>query len=120
MDKNESKKVGDERLPSSTRSSLWLQNISYHSHPNPHLLRGSRTLLDLKPLRRSLILLITTPEMVMMCPDEHCCACEWDHMTGRRWVPHEHSCACCGSHCKSVITFTSPDSVSAFRLISRN
>ncbi|URD86085.1 hypothetical protein MUK42_32901 [Musa troglodytarum] len=110
MDKNESKKEGEERSPSSTNS----------SHPNPHLRQGSRALLDLKPLRRSLILLTTPPEMVRMCPRRTLLRVRVGPYYRAPMGPRRTYLRVLRVPLESVIKSTSPDSVSACRLISRN
>ncbi|CAD5194057.1 unnamed protein product [Musa acuminata subsp. malaccensis] len=98
MDKNESKKEGEERSPSSTRS----------SHPNPHLRKGSRDLLLLKPLRRSLILLTTPPEM---CPRRTPLRVRVGPYYRATMCPRRTLLRVLRVPLESVVTSTSPDSV---------
>ncbi|CAL9066914.1 unnamed protein product, partial [Musa banksii] len=101
MDKNESKKEGEERSPSSTRS----------SHPNPHLRKGSRVLLLLKPLRRSLILLTTPPEIVTMCPRRTPLRVRVGPYYRATMCPRPTLLRVPRVPLESVVTSTSPDSV---------
>ncbi|CAL9201954.1 unnamed protein product [Musa hybrid cultivar] len=101
MDENESKKEGEERSPSSTRS----------SHPNPHLRKGSRVLLLLKPLGRSLILLTTPPEIVTMCPRRTPLRVRVGPYYRATMCPRPTLLRVLRVPLESVVTSTSPDSV---------